>query len=88
MHTELNPYPLPSALGKLQGNQGLVGNIELLPLELCCALNPELVKIKGCTNLRACMVIPQSYKPHGGNWASHQTLVNLTCNFSLSFEIN
>lgn len=77
-----NPNPLCSALGKLEGNQEeisvLIGNIGLVPPELRCALNPELVKIEEWINQRACMIIPQSYKSPGGGWASHQTLVNLT----------
>lgn len=77
-----NPNPLHSALGKLEGNQEeisvLIGNIGLVPLELPCALNPELVKIEGWINQRACMVSPQSLKSPGDGWASHQMLVNLT----------
>lgn len=70
---------LHSVLGKLEENQEeisvLVGHIEL---ELRCALNPALVKIKGYINQRACRVIPQSHKSPGSGWTFHPMLMNLT----------
>lgn len=74
-----NPNPLHSVLGKLEGNQEeisvLVGHIKL---ELRCAWNPVLVKIKGYINQRARMAIPQSHRSPGSGWTFHQMLMNLT----------